>query len=102
MARELEIPVIAAAQLSREVESRQDHKPQLSDLRESGSLEQDADIVIFIYKPEEGENNKMMDNVRRLAVAKHRNGPVGEIEVVFLDKVARFEDAAHPFDGDGK
>lgn len=94
LARELNVPVLAAAQLSRAVEQRADKEPQLSDLRESGSLEQDADIVMFINRPEMYEKDSLLKNVAQIKVAKHRNGPVGMVELVFRGNVAKFENAA--------
>lgn len=94
LARELNVPVLAAAQLSRAVEQRADKDPQLSDLRESGSLEQDADIVMFIHRPEIYEKDTLKQNIAQIKVAKHRNGPTGVIELVFRDKIAKFENAA--------
>ena len=94
LARELNVPVIAAAQLSRAVEQRADKKPVLSDLRESGSLEQDADIVMFIYRPEVYEEDPAMQNVAEIIVAKHRNGPVGSVQLIFRKNLAKFENAA--------
>ncbi len=94
LARELNVPVLAAAQLSRAVEQRQDKRPILSDLRESGSLEQDADIVMFIYRPDQYENDSVKQNVAEIIVAKHRNGPVGKIELIFRSALAKFENAA--------
>ena len=94
LARELNVPVIAAAQLSRAVEQRADKDPQLSDLRESGSLEQDADIVMFIHRPEMYDKDDMKKNVAQIKIAKHRNGPTGTIELVFLSSMTRFENAA--------
>lgn len=91
LARELNVPLVAAAQLSRAVEQRSDKEPQLSDLRESGSLEQDADIVIFIYRE---ENDPTMANVTHLKVAKHRNGPVGMVDLIFRSNLTKFENAA--------
>jgi len=107
MAKELNIPIIALAQLSRAVEQREDKRPLLSDLRESGSIEQDADIVIFIYreeyylmrkKPKEGtdayskwqQDMSNVSNVTELIVAKHRNGPVGEVKLYFEPSLTRF------------
>lgn len=94
LARELNVPVLAAAQLSRAVEQRADKEPQLSDLRESGSLEQDSDIVMFIYRPDEWEDDEGKKNLVKLRVAKHRNGPTDEINLIFLNKLAKFENAA--------
>jgi replicative DNA helicase len=94
LARELNVPVLAAAQLSRAVEQRADKRPVLSDLRESGSLEQDADIVMFIYRPDQYEDESLRKNVTEIMVAKHRNGPVGSIELVFRGELAKFENAA--------
>jgi len=94
LARELNVPVLAAAQLSRAVEQRADKEPQLSDLRESGSLEQDSDIVMFIYRPEEWEDDEGKKNLVKLRVSKHRNGPTDEINLIFLNKLAKFENAA--------
>ena len=94
MARELDVPVIAAAQLSRAVEQRSDKRPVLSDLRESGSLEQDSDIVMFIYRPDQYEKDTVKQNVAEIIIAKHRNGPVGSVELVFRNALAKFENAA--------
>ncbi len=93
LARELEVPVIALSQLSRSLESRQDKRPQLSDLRESGSLEQDADVVLFLYRESEYDPETPAD--RRddalVIVAKHRNGPTGSAHLLFLSQYARFD-----------
>jgi replicative DNA helicase len=94
LARELNVPVLAAAQLSRAIEQRSDKEPQLSDLRESGSLEQDADLVMFIHRPELYEKDTTKQNLAQIKVAKHRNGPVGSIEMVFRSNLAKFENAA--------
>jgi replicative DNA helicase len=93
LARELGVPVLAAAQLSRAVEQRADKRPVLSDLRESGSLEQDADVVLFIYRPDQYENDTLRQNIAEIMVAKHRNGPVGSVELVFRKHLAKFENA---------
>jgi replicative DNA helicase len=92
LARELNVPVIALSQLSRAVETRSDHRPMLSDLRESGSIEQDADIVMFIYRDEKYDENSDKKGIAELIVAKHRNGPVGSINLRFFDRTARFAD----------
>ena len=94
LAREINVPVLAAAQLSRAVESRRPPRPILSDLRESGSLEQDADVVLFIYRPDQYEDDMSKQNIAEIIVSKHRNGPVGSIELVFRQKLAKFENAA--------
>lgn len=94
LARELNVPVLTAAQLSRAVEQRTDKRPVLSDLRESGSLEQDADIVMFIYRPDQYEKDTVKQNVAEIIVAKHRNGPVGSVELIFRSALAKFENAA--------
>lgn len=91
IARELNVPVIALSQLSRSVESRTPPIPQLSDLRESGSIEQDADIVSFIYRPGYYEpDNPEVQNITDLIIAKHRNGPVGKIQLYFHPERLRF------------
>lgn len=91
IARELNVPVIALSQLSRSVESRTPPVPQLSDLRESGSIEQDADIVSFIYRPGYYEpDNPEVQNITDLIIAKHRNGPVGKVQLYFHPERLRF------------
>jgi len=95
LARELNVPVLAAAQLSRAVEQRPDKKPMLSDLRESGSLEQDADIVMFIHRPDARDKDNPRQNIAEIIVAKHRNGPTHPgIELYFRSKTAQFDNAA--------
>ena len=94
LARELNVPVLAAAQLSRAVEQRADKEPQLSDLRESGSLEQDADVVMFIHRPDLYDKDTELRNVATIKVAKHRNGPTGNIDLIFRSQLAKFENAA--------
>jgi replicative DNA helicase len=92
LARELNIPVLALAQLSRAVESRQSKVPQLSDLRESGSIEQDSDIVMFIYRDDLYNHESERKNIADIIIAKHRNGPVGEISLYFQASQTRFRD----------
>ena len=99
LAKELDVPVLALSQLSRAVETRpgQSKRPILSDLRESGAIEQDADLVLFIYRPEyykidEFEDGTSTAGVSEVIIAKHRNGAVGEVKLKFVDKFARFED----------
>jgi replicative DNA helicase len=94
LARELNVPVLSAAQLSRAVEQRADKRPVLSDLRESGSLEQDADIVMFIYREDKDNPDSVMKNVAEIIVSKHRNGPTGSVQLVFREQLAQFVDAA--------
>lgn len=94
LARELNLPVLAAAQLSRAVEQRADKRPVLSDLRESGALEQEADVVMFIHRPEMYDGEPAVENLAEIIVAKHRNGPTHSgIGLVFRKPLAKFEDA---------
>ncbi len=88
IARELNCPVLALSQLSRSVEQRGENKPQLSDLRDSGSIEQDADVVMFLWRPAEGDQER--PDHMKLTISKHRNGPVGEIDLIFRGEAARF------------
>lgn len=91
LARELETPLIALSQLSRAIESRTDHKPMLSDLRESGAIEQDADIVMFIYREDMVKENSEKKNIADVIVAKHRNGPTDSIPLYFRKELTKFE-----------
>jgi replicative DNA helicase len=95
LARELEVPVVALSQLSRNLEARQDKRPMLADLRESGSIEQDSDVVLFLYRdeiynPDSNENQGMAE----IIVAKHRNGPTGMTRLAFIGQYARFDNMA--------
>ena len=94
LAKELDIPIIALSQLSRSVESRQVKKPMLSDLRESGSLEQDADIVMFLYREDYYNPETENKNITDVIIAKNRNGPTGTIPVYFHKEYVRFQDLA--------
>lgn len=91
LAKEIDLPVIGLSQLSRAVESRSDRRPQLSDLRESGAIEQDADLVIFLYRPWVYTQDDDDRGKAEIIVAKQRNGPTGIIEATFIDRFARFE-----------
>jgi replicative DNA helicase len=96
LARELEVPVVAISQLSRAPEQRTPPKPQLSDLRESGQIEQDADVVAFLYREDYYRDpDEEPDGLADLIVAKHRNGPIGTRKLVFLDRFPKFADHAH-------
>ena len=93
LARELNCPVVALSQLSRAVEQRPDHRPILSDLRESGAIEQDADVVMMLYRDEyyhKEESEKK--GIAEVIIAKHRNGPIGTVELVFIDRFTKFSD----------
>ena len=95
-ARELNIPLVVCSQLSRAPERREDPKPRLSDLRDSGAIEQDADVVLMIHRPEYYEPSPENQGLAELNIAKQRNGPVGEIRLVFHQKYTRFVDLARP------
>jgi len=93
LARELNVPLLAASQLSRSVEQRSDKRPVLSDLRDSGSIEQDADVVMFIYRGDVYDPQSERKSVAEIIVAKHRNGPTGVIELYFRNQLAQFVNA---------
>jgi replicative DNA helicase len=103
LAKELNIPIIALSQLNRSTETREDKRPVLSDLRESGAIEQDADMVCFIHRPEyythspEDANGNDIRGLAELIVAKHRSGAVGDVKLRFVSKYARFDNWSEGF-----
>ena len=100
VARELSVPVIAFSQLSRAVEQRPDHRPILSDLRESGAIEQDADVVMFIYRDDYYNHDSEKKGIAEIIIAKQRNGPIGTVELAWLPEYQRFMNLEHKPAGD--
>ena len=94
LARDLDVPILAMSQLSRAVEQRHDKRPILSDLRESGSIEQDADVVAFVYRDEYYNDESDQQGLAEVIVAKHRNGPTDSVKLSFLKRYAKFADLA--------
>ena len=97
LAKELQIPILVLSQLSRAPEARKDHRPQLSDLRESGALEQDADVVIFIYRDDQYNPSPENENTAELLISKQRNGPTGVVKLAFLKEMTRFENQTNTY-----
>ena len=97
MASELDVPVVVLSQLNRSPENREDHRPRMSDLRESGSIEQDADVVMLLHREDyyhRGESDYTDNNEAEVIIAKQRNGPTGSVKLIFREKFTRFENVA--------
>ena len=91
----MNVPVIALSQLSRAVEQRPDHRPMLSDLRESGAIEQDADVVMFLYRDDYYNHDSDRKGIQEVIIAKQRNGPIGTVELAWLPEYTKFANLEH-------